>query len=377
MRRYGYWILASLLLLLSCSQTQQDVTLHAADAVPQQLSEWQLLTVSGQRLILNARAVPYDLNSSLFTDYAHKLRTVWVPPGAQIAYNAEQAFDFPVGTIISKTFFYPRASGADAGIDTVLKEADAAQYFANGELDLEKVRLIETRLLVRHSDHWQALPYVWNDQQTDASLEITGDIKSLTLVAKGDAQAQAFAYVVPDKNQCAGCHETDHGSKQLLPIGPKTRHLHKASVYHAGSDQLTVWREKLSLTGVPENISASANWQNSAAHTLDERARAYLDINCSHCHNPNGAADTSALLLNIQNSDALSMGVCKPPVAAGRGTGNRQYSIVPGNAEQSIMTFRMRSTKPGDMMPELGRSLAHTEGIALLSEWINALEGGC
>lgn len=376
MRRFILLVLASVL-LWSCSQTPQDVKLHAADAVPQQLSAWHLLSVNDQRLQLNQRAVPYELNSSLFTDYAHKLRTIWIPQDQQIAYNAEETFDFPVGTVISKTFFYPRAKVDGAGSDTVLKEADQAQYFANGELDLGKVRLIETRLLVRHSDHWQALPYVWNDQQTDASLEITGDIKSLSLLESGNEEAQSFAYVVPDKNQCAGCHETNHGSKQLLPIGPKARHLHKASVYHGGTAQLTAWRQKLSLTGMPETIEANADWQNSAKHSLDERARAYLDINCSHCHNPNGSADTSALLLNIQNENVLTMGVCKPPVAAGRGTGNRQYSIVPGNAEQSIMTFRMQSTKPGDMMPELGRSLAHTEGIALLSEWINALEGGC
>ncbi|MEM8498476.1 MAG: SO2930 family diheme c-type cytochrome [Pseudomonadota bacterium] len=376
MRRFVLLLIASVL-LSSCSQTPQDVKLHAADAVPQQLSAWQLLSVNNQRLSLNKHAVPYDLNSSLFTDYAHKLRTVWIPRDEEIGYSAEETFDFPVGTVISKTFFYPRAGGADAEFNLVLKQADQAQYFENGELDLSKVRLIETRLLVRQSDHWQALPYVWNDQQTDASLEITGDIKSLSLLESGSDVAQSFAYVVPDKNQCAGCHETNHGSKQLLPIGPKARHLHKASVYHAGTAQLTAWREKLSLTGMPETIVANADWQSSAEHSLDERARSYLDINCSHCHNPNGAADTSALLLNIQNENVLSMGVCKPPVAAGRGTGNRQYSIVPGNAEQSIMTFRMRSTKPGDMMPELGRSLAHTEGIALLSEWINALDGGC
>ncbi len=362
-------------LLLSCSQTRPDVKLHAADAVPQQLSEWQLLTTRNNRLVLNARAVPYELNSSLFTDYAHKLRTVWIPQGEQIAFDAEETFDFPLGTVISKTFFYPTATGGAA--NAVLKEADEAQYFSDGQLDLNKVRLIETRLLVRHSDGWQALPYVWDEQQTDASLEITGDIKPLSLVTPDGEETRPFAYVVPDMNQCAGCHETHHGSKQLMPIGPKARHLHKASIYHDGDPQLSIWQDKLALTGLPETVAANADWQNSSAHSLNERARAYLDINCSHCHSPDGAADTSALLLNIQNTNALSMGVCKPPVAAGRGTGNRQYSIVPGDAEQSIMTFRMRSTKPGDMMPELGRSLAHAEGIALLSDWINALDGGC
>jgi hypothetical protein len=55
--------------------------------------------------------LPYDLNTPLFTDYAHKLRTVWMPKGQSAVYNAENTFDFPVGTIISKTFYYPKGAG--------------------------------------------------------------------------------------------------------------------------------------------------------------------------------------------------------------------------------------------------------------------------
>ncbi len=100
-------------------------------------------------------------------------------------------------------------------------------------------------------------------------------------------------------------------------------------------------------------------------------------MNCGHCHNPNGAADTSNLILTGQHEQQVNMGVCKPPVAAGGGAGDRLYSIVPGKPAESILVYRMRSAKPDEMMPELGRALVHEEGVELISQWIASLSGGC
>ena len=54
------------------------------------------------------------------------------------------------------------------------------------------------------------------------------------------------------------------------------------------------------------------------AAKLEDRARAYLDVNCGHCHNPKGPADTSGLWLDAAHHDPRRLGLCKPPVAAGR-----------------------------------------------------------
>jgi len=72
-----------------------------------------------------------------------------------------------------------------------------------------------------------------------------------------------------------------------------------------------------------------------------------------------------------------NFGRCKMPIAAGTGTGNRKYGIVPGKPDESIFIFRMASTNPAVMMPELGRSLPHTEGVTLIESWIETLEGDC
>jgi hypothetical protein len=44
------------------------------------LSDWGQLAVGGGALVLGEGVTPYALNTALFTDYAHKLRTVWIPP---------------------------------------------------------------------------------------------------------------------------------------------------------------------------------------------------------------------------------------------------------------------------------------------------------
>lgn len=330
-----------------------------------------MLEVKNRALTLRADALPYDLNTPLFTDYTHKLRTVWMPEGQSARYRETQHFDFPVGTVFTKTFYYPKRGGK------LLRTESYERDIKGQGLNLETVQLIETRVLVKREAGWEALPYVWNDRQTEAHLEITGDIKPLLI---GDSEGdQSFNYVVPSKNECASCHAVNHTSAMIVPIGPKARHLNKQyQHYHNGADdQLAVWQKAGYLNDVPENAPGAALWKAGAYDQLEYRARSYLDINCGHCHNPAGPADTSALFLQAGETRMRHLGVCKPPVAAGRGSGGHSVSIYPGKPSASIMISRMESTDPAKMMPELGRSLVHSEGVSLIARWIESLEGEC
>jgi hypothetical protein len=118
--------------------------------------------------------------------------------------------------------------------------------------------------------------------------------------------------------------------------------------------------------------SASPRVPNAydASAPLAQRARAYLDVNCAHCHNPEGPAHTSGLDLSWSQSDPALWGVLKRPVAAGRGSAGFEFSIEPGHPERSILVHRMASDDPGVMMPELGRTLVDERGVALMREWI-------
>jgi uncharacterized repeat protein (TIGR03806 family) len=164
-------------------------------------------------------------------------------------------------------------------------------------------------------------------------------------------------------NQCKGCHER---SGEMTPIGPSVRQLNDGH-------QLQHWETAGLLKGLPkDHIPALVNYSDATA-SLEDRVKAYLDINCAHCHNPTGPARSSGLYLTWDSKDRTAYGFLKSPVAAGRGSGNLSYDIVPGKPDQSILPYRMASRDPGVMMPELGRQLTHHEGVELVRSWISSL----
>jgi len=351
------WLLSS-----SCSE-KPGVSFFTADQYPDNLSAWGLIHKEVDTLVPAEGTHIYDLNTPLFTDYALKLRTLYIPPTRTAQYQSFDAFVLPVGSIISKTFFYQHTGDGALILD--------ASWDGNpASLDMNRTLLLETRLLVKQSDGWDALPYIWRGD--DAYLAITGDLQTLP-TSEGDV----LNYLVPSRNQCASCHATDHTAGDIQPIGIKARHLNRPDPIH-GINQLSAWQARGTLDGLPAIEDVFANADMTAGHSdLDHRARSYLDINCGHCHNIAGAADTSGLLLDYADHDVQTMGECKPPIAAGRGSGGHLYSIVPGAADQSILAYRMNTTDPGTMMPELGRTLVHEEGHALIAQWIDAMQGAC
>jgi len=368
----GLAALASLALVASCARAPAPVA-FIADGKPERLSDWHLLNVANGRLAPNAGVLPYDLVTPLFSDYAHKLRTVWMPAGVSAKYSPDQAFDFPVGTILSKTFYYPRAGAADA----VLKTYDAEPGAPAAGLDLSRVRLVETRVLVRRAAGWTVLPYVWNTDQTEARLQRTGDTQALELV---DAQGYGsrFTYVVPNENQCASCHVTNLRAGEFTPLGPKARNLNRTLAYPDGpSNQIARWVRAGFLTGVPAGeLPRAADWRDPQ-QPIAARARSYLDVNCAHCHQASATASNTSLRLDALGPADWSLGICKPSVAAGKGTGDRILDIVPGKPDESILPFRLASTEGGVMMPELGRTTVHREGVQLIRDWIASMPGQC
>jgi uncharacterized repeat protein (TIGR03806 family) len=291
--------------------------------------------------------VPYTLNTPLFSDYAIKFRFLSLPEGEHATWAEPGALDLPVGTILVKTFGYL----ADR------REPDGARD------------LIETRLLIHKSSGWEGAAYLYDEADEEAELAIAGD----TVAAEWldlDGSSVSNNYEVPNKNQCKNCHEEEVDT--LLPIGPKARHLNR-------DGQLEGLVDAGLLVDAPDpgTWPRAAVFDDSSTGTLEERARTWLDINCAHCHNPTGAARTSGLDLRVSQTDAFEYGICKPPVAAGSGSGGRPFAIVPGDPDQSILVHRIESTEADVKMPELGRNLVHAEGVALIREWIASLTGEC
>ena len=108
--------------------------------------------------------------------------------------------------------------------------------------------------------------------------------------------------------------------------------------------------------------------------SVAQRARAYLEVNCGHCHNRAGPADTSGLWLDRDQVANANLGIGKRPTAAGRGSMGMDFAIKPGDPGQSYLVARMESLEAGIAMPELGRATVHTEGVALIRQWIEEMK---
>lgn len=288
----------------------------------------------------------YELSTPLFTDYAIKDRFIVLPAGKSIKYTEEGALDFPDSSIIIKNFAYTNAAH-------------------------EKV-MIETRLLVKDpkDKKWKVMNYLWNKEQTEAVKHITGARIPITLLDE-TGKKYFTNYQVPNTNDCKRCHIKDG---TLIPIGPKARNLN-FTLTGQTVNQLSKWVAKGKLSGLPElsKVHQLPVWTDKKHYSLEQRARAYLDVNCAHCHTKGGDAYNTGLFLDYQETNADHLGMRKAPVSAGGGAGGMDYDVVPGVPEQSILLYRMNSTEPGTAMPELARTIIHKEGVELIKEWIRSL----
>jgi uncharacterized repeat protein (TIGR03806 family) len=324
----------------------------------------------------NGRGLPFKLSTPLFTDYASKYRFVFVPEGAEATYSEHEAMNFPVGTVLSKTFTLPADTANRAGDESI----------------------IETRLLINRESGWVALPYFW-ENKSDARLLITGTSVSAEITHNGSTIS--FDYGVPKASQCTACHSilTD-GSQTFLPIGPKARYLNWDLDYGDGNgltNQLEAWEAAGILAGVPDTntIDTAAIFTDNddpstmTTNEVELAARSYLDINCAHCHRAeltlpsgySGAAGGSGLNIEfnrVMADNTSKFGVCKEPLAGGLPAApgelsSHPYAVVPGYSEVSYLPYRMNTNDSRHRMPELGRATVHTEGVALINEWIDRM----
>lgn len=294
-------------------------------AYPQSLAEFGFFTdAAGTKPAPDV--TPYRLNTPLWSDGAVKARFLYLPPGLKAKANGDGLFDLPVGAALIKSF----AFGG---------------------------KLIETRVLLHRAEGWVALPYVWNAEQTEARLALAGKRIELSTPA-----GQAISYAVPNKNQCKECHGL---AGQVTPIGPKA--------YNLSADWLVGMAKAGRLDAVPQVARRIPFWEERASAPVVAAARGYLDVNCAHCHNPQGAASNSGLYLGWLVSDPYQLGVMKRPVAAGRGSGSNKFDIVPGDPDHSILTYRFASTEGGISMPELGRESRDLAGEAVIRGWIKGM----
>ena len=336
----------SLLMFWGYTTEQED----GLQAYPQKLSEYGFFTGNIADLKPAQGIEGYTLNAPLFSDYAHKARHFKLPAGTKMEISDKGELLFPLGTMLIKTFFYPEDFRKPEG----------------------KRRLTETRVLTLDEKGWIPLNYIWNEAQTEAVLDVgSHDVPVAWIDEKGEKKE--LTYAVPNLSLCKSCHV--HGRK-LVPLGPIVKQLNLTNTQ--GKNQLEDWVARGLLNPLPDkvdNLPTMAQVYNPKSGTTEQRARAWLDANCAHCHKKSGAAQISGLLLNTEIEEPAVYGVNKVPMSTSLANEQYPFDIVPGHPEKSLLIYRIISDDPGIRMPKVACQIYDKEGVELLKDWIKNMKG--
>jgi uncharacterized repeat protein (TIGR03806 family) len=321
------------------------------DQVPyEKLSDYRFFTGTINELVPNERVLPYDVITPLFADYAKKKKFIWMPEGTSASYVMDsEILDFPEGTVMIKSFYYDRVQPNDDR------------------------RFLETRLIYLKDGEWLFADYLWNDEQTEAYLDMDGANVPISWIDEGNIN-RSTTFRIPSESECFTCHKVNN---EAMPIGPKPQNLNRDFIYEEGSmNQLQKWMEVGYLeNNLPPSIETVAKWDDASV-SLHDRVRAYVDMNCAHCHRENSHCSYRELRFAWSETvEDYNLGICMEP-AENLGEA-LTYVVASGNIERSVLHFRINSTNPAQRMPLLGRTLVHEEAVVLFEEWINSLSPPC
>lgn len=307
--------------------------------------------------------LPYEPASSLFSDYAHKKRFVWIPKNTKATYNGDgKILELPVGSAIIKTFYY----------DNVQNITPVGSTF-----------IVETRIMIRKNDGWIFADYVWNNEQTEAFFDLQGSYKTIDWLDENNT-LKTVNYRVPNEVQCITCHKKEKVINNVLittniPIGIKPQNLNFNYNYSDGSkNQLLKWIEKGYLENdfiLPSNENTTVDY-NDTTKPIELRARSYFDINCAHCHNDEGHCGYRPMRypFNDTFNNNTNMGVCVNTEDLQDFPPSLSKIVAPGNINKSMLYYRLNTTNESYRMPLHGRTLIHEEGLQIIEDWINSLQ---
>jgi uncharacterized repeat protein (TIGR03806 family) len=320
---------------------------RADGKIPVLLSQTGVFSDTAKR-IPSKELIPYDLVVAFWSDGADKSR--WIAlPNVKIAFSAAGEWRFPPGTVFVKNFDLP-TGGAGAS----------------------PKRRLETRLLVCDSTGGvYGVVYKWRADGSDADLLEGSQTEDISIrSANGEVHRQSWYY--PSRQDCLTCHTANAGGV----LGVKTRQMNRSFTYPSGvsDNQLRTWSHLgLFAPGFKDedlrSFAALAS-PDDASRTLEDRARSYLDANCSQCHRPGGTvANFDARYDTPLSRQALIDG----PVLIDQGIDHPRV-ISPHDIWRSVVYMRANTT--GDIkMPPLARETIDQKGMQLLKDWINSLPG--
>jgi hypothetical protein len=288
----------------------------------------------------------YTPQYPLWSDGARKRRWLSLPPGTAIDASDPDAWDFPRGTRIWKEFAHERP--------------------------------VETRYIERLVDGtWRFASYVWNETGTDARLASEWGMAKLP--APG---APGGTYAIPSRTDCLACHGgapvpvLGIGALQLSP--DRDPQAPNAEPVRPGDADLPRLVAMGWVKGLPKALLAAP--PRVAGPPRERAALGYLHGNCGHCHNRGGPAGDAAVPVDLALAQRVGGGAPGASVRSLLAASTRFRAetlpaearlLAPGDADHSILPWRMRTRDPLVRMPPLGTRVPDAEAIALIDAWID------
>lgn len=308
------------------------------DHFPKRLSETGCFDVESKRVA--KAAVPYDVSVPFWSDGAEKRRFLVLPRGKHLEVDPNNA--------------------AQGDLALPLGGMAIKQFELGG-------KPIETRFYVRHDDGaYSGYSYAWRGDGTDADLVETTRTES----------RHGQSWVFPGLEACNQCHTSGAGRT----LGLTLPQLAKDASGNAELRGLLSEPALAVLDHLPSSLVPLANVGDPPVtdpepsqpdqSSLEVRARAYLDSNCSGCHRPNGPGRGG---MDLRFATPLvETGLCEDAELGGLDTqGSRR--VEPGSAANSVL-YRRITRRDREAMPPLGSSTVDQQGAALIERWIDALE---
>jgi uncharacterized repeat protein (TIGR03806 family) len=315
---------------------------------PRRLSETGLFTSVAKHQVAPG-VIPYEINAPFWSDGAHKERFFALPDDSKITFNEEKPWEFEDGAVTVKSFSLDMEEGKPASR-----------------------KRIETRVVVKQNDRWVGYTYIWNAEQTDATLVEAGGMDRTYSIkdhaSPGGVRKQVWHF--PSRNECMFCHSRAAG----FVLGLTAPQMNRDHKYDAAADnQLRTMGHiglfKGELPKLPSALPAYPNPFDKAAD-INVRVKAYLQVNCSMCHVADGGGN-SLIELAYKTPLAEAHMLNKPPIHDTFGIA-KALLIAPGDPRRSVLYYRMSHRGEGQMPPTSTNRIDEA-GAGLLREWINQL----
>jgi uncharacterized repeat protein (TIGR03806 family) len=342
-----------------------------APPFPRKLSETGLFASTKNHTPRDG-VLAYDVNSPLWSDHAHKERFIAIPGSAKVEFEAVlypqgapgavPGWRFPDGTVLVKTF----------SLDMKVGDPSSRKRL--------ETRLLHYKKMDGKDDSygaqvWRGYTYLWNDEQTDATLIESKGLDRTYKIADPDAKngVREQTWHFPSRTECTLCHTMS--AKYVL--GVNTAQMNREFDYgtdHGKKNQLDHLNEigffTKPLPNAPKTLAKLANYHDES-QSVDDRARSYLQSNCSHCHRKWGGGNAEFQLLDTL--PLAETGTINERPGQGKFNINDPRILVPGDPDRSLLYFRMKKLGLG-RMPHIASSIRDEKAVDLIRKWISELK---